>query len=367
MPVGTDASWTRLGWDADAPLAAAVRTGRPTLYADTAAMLTAHPAITVHAPVPAIGASASLPLIVGRDVLGAVFLYWEQSAPVLEHLQEVLQALARYSAQAVQRAMLLTERRNAAEVLQRSLLTRLPEPDHLELRARYVPAATGEHVGGDWYDAVVLPDGATAVMIGDVTGHDMAAAAHMGQLRGLLRAFAYDRQEPPAEIVARLDQALTGLHIDGLATLVLARIDQTAEQAASGLRELRWTNAGHPPPILLHADGTTQLLETDPELMVGLQPGTERSEHTCLLPPGCTVLLFTDGLIEHRGRSISDGVNDLRRALTAAADLTLEQLLDHLVGQLVGDSPDDDCAILAVRAHREDRPRPAEAGPSRTA
>jgi PAS domain S-box-containing protein len=363
MPADLDPAWSRVGWEEDVPVAAAVRMRRATFYPDRDALMDAHPGVTEHAEIPAIGASICLPLITGGDVVGAILLLWDLPHELPGEQWTALQALSRYTAQAVQRAVLLAERRTAAEVLQRSLLTHLPEPDHLELRSRYVPAAAGESVGGDWYDAVLLPDGATALVIGDVTGHDIAAAAHMGQLRGLLRAFAFDRAERPAEIVSRLDRAIDGLHIEGLATLVLARIEQTEDDAAEGLRTLRWTNAGHPPPILLHADGTTEVLEMVPEMLVGVMPGTRRSDHTHVLPPGSTLLLYTDGLIEHPGRDLDDGIADLRRALTASGGRTLEELLDHLVAELVGDSPDDDCALLAVRAHPEDRPRPPEAGP----
>ena len=363
MPPGTDASWSRIDWHEDVPPAVAVRTRRAVFHRDSAAMTAAHPGMTGHAAVPAMGATVNLPLVVGDEVVGAVFLHWERAQELPARQRAALEALGRYTAQAVQRASLLAERRTAAEVLQQSLLTRLPEPDHLELRARYVPAAVGDHVGGDWYDAVVLPDGATTVVIGDVTGHDIAAAARMGQLRGLLRAYAVDRREPPSEIVARLDRAVAELGVDGLATLVVGRVEQDEEDLRRGLRRLRWTNAGHPPPILLLADGTTEVLETDPQLLVGLLPGTARSDHEHVLPPGSTLLLHTDGLIEHRGRSLAEGTADLRRVLSACSGGTLEELLDHVVDELVGDSPGDDCAVLAVRAHREDRPRPPEAGP----
>ncbi|WP_432521478.1 SpoIIE family protein phosphatase [Kineococcus sp. SYSU DK006] len=369
MPATTEAAWSRIDWHEDAPLALAARTRRAVFYPDSAALLAAHPAITRHAQVPVMGASANLPLLAAgpdsRDVLGAVFLYWERPHELPAEQQAALAALARYTGQAVQRATLLAERRSAAEVLQRSLLPHLPEPDHLELRARYVPAATGEHVGGDWYDAVVLPDGATALVIGDVTGHDMTAAARMGQLRGLLRAYAFDREEPPSEVVARLDRATVGLHMDTLATLVLARIEQDQQDTSSGMRRLRWTNAGHPAPILLLADGTTQVLRSAPELLLGLLPDTARTDHTHPLPPGSTLLLYTDGLIEHRGRNIDDGIADLRRVLSTCAHCTLEELLEHVQTELVGQAPEDDCAILAVRLHPEDRPRPDEAGPTR--
>ncbi|PRY12250.1 PAS domain S-box-containing protein [Kineococcus rhizosphaerae] len=367
MPQDTDAAWSRLTWNEDAPISLAARSRQGVFYRDHHALAKAHPSITEHADVPAMGATANVPLLLGRDVVGVIFLFWNEPHVLPTAQRAALQAAARYTAQAVQRATLIAERRTAAETLQNSLLTRLPEPDHLELRARYVPAATEEHVGGDWYDAITLPDGATTLVIGDVTGHDMTAAAHMGQLRGLLRAFAFDREEPPADIVNRLDRALLGLHIDGLATLVLARIEQTEDDAQAGLRRLRWTNAGHLPPVLLLADGTTRVLDTEPEMLIGLAPDSPRSNHSEALPPGSTLLLYTDGLVEHRGRSITDGVDDLRQVLTGAKDLPLEELLDRVVDELVGDSPDDDCAMLAVRAHRQDRPRPAEAGPNRSA
>ncbi|PRY15365.1 PAS domain S-box-containing protein [Kineococcus rhizosphaerae] len=370
MPAGTDTAWSRISWNEDAPLALAVRQRHPVFYRDDAALRAAHPAIVAHAEVPAMGASANLPLVSAGEVIGAVFLFWDRPQDLNAQQQAALQALARYTAQAVQRAVLAAERRTAAEVLQRSLLTRLPEPDHLELRSRYVPASAGEHVGGDWYDAVLQPDGATMLVIGDVTGHDMAAAAHMGQMRGLLRAFAYDRNEPPTQVVTRLDRTLAGLGIEGLATLIVARIEQvpadTAQAGAAGgagVRRLRWTNAGHPPPLLLLADGSTQVLTSEPEILIGLLPDAVRSDHLVALPPASTLLLYTDGLIEHRGRSLEDGVNDLRRVLSACRDHTVQELLDRVVVELVGDSPEDDCAILAVRAHPEDRPRPVEAGP----
>ena len=98
-------------------------------------------------------------------------------------------------------------------------------------------------------------------------------------------------------------------------------------------------------------------------MLVGLLPEARRSDHVHVLPPGCT-LLYTDGLIEHRGRSLDDGIADLRRVLSDCADCTVQDLLEHVVKELVGDAPDDDTAILAIRAHPEDRPRPAEAGPT---
>jgi len=259
----------------------------------------------------------------------------------------------------------LADRRTVAETLQQAMLTHLPEPDHLEIRARYLPSHAGDQVGGDWYDGFLTAQGATVLAIGDVTGHDMQAAATMGQLRTLLRAFAYDRGEEPSQTLRRLDRAMTGLDVAGLATIVLARIEQDAGARAEGMRLLRWSNAGHPPPIVLHPDGTTTLLDRRPDVLVGVDAGLRRHDWTVELAPGDTVVLYTDGLIEHRdwGADIDLGTAELRRTLTEHADLPLDQLLDTVVDRN-SDGREDDIALLAVRCHPEDRARPVEAGPS---
>jgi PAS domain S-box-containing protein len=254
--------------------------------------------------------------------------------------------------------------RTVARALQDAMLTRLPEPDHLHMVARYMTATGTEQVGGDWYDAVIQPDGATALVIGDVVGHDIAAAAMMGQLRNMLRAFAWARgDEPPSQIVARLDRAIRDLRLDTLCTLALVRVEQRRTDQLHGLRTLRWTNAGHPPPILLEADGTTTVLERNAETLLGVAPDTARNDHTHHAPPGSTLLLYTDGLIEARGHDIDDGQHRLADVLRRHRHLDPDDLLDAVLSDMVGDQPDDDVAVLAVRFHPEDRPRPSEAGP----
>jgi serine phosphatase RsbU (regulator of sigma subunit) len=259
----------------------------------------------------------------------------------------------------------LADRRTVAETLQQAMLTHLPEPDHLEIRARYLPSHAGDQVGGDWYDGFVTAEGATLLAIGDVTGHDMQAAGTMGQLRTLLRAFAYDRGEVPSQTLRRLDRAMTGLDVAGLATIVLARIEQDAVARERGARLLRWSNAGHPPPIVLHADGTTTLLDRRPDVLVGVDADRRRYDWTVELASGDTVVLYTDGLIEHRdwGSDIDEGIARLRRTLSDHGDLPLDQLLDTVVS-LNGDGREDDIALLAVRFHPEEQARPADVGPS---
>ena len=250
-----------------------------------------------------------------------------------------------------------------AESLQRSLLTKLPEPDHLHVVARYVPAAKEAQVGGDWYDAFLQPDGATVLVVGDVTGHDIAAAAMMGQLRNLVRGTAYDRHETPASVLARVDRALRGLQVDTLATVVLARIEQTEPDRQRGLRRLRWSNAGHLPPAVLRADGTVDLLDRPSDLLLGFDPDVPRNDHDVELRPDDTVLLYTDGLVERRDSPLDHGLARLRQALAAiGGGVPLDRLCDELLERLVPDSADDDVALVAVRTYPEDRPRPPEAG-----
>ena len=330
----------------------AVRTRRTTVFPDVAAAVRAHPAQREELLAAGLETTAHVPLVTAGSVRGVLSVAWREPRQLRRLEHDVLQALASFIAQAVARIQMIEQRRSSAETLQRSLLTHLPHVDGVELSARYVPAAFGEEVGGDWYDAVRLPDGSAACVIGDVAGHDMAAAAAMGQVRGLLRAFAVDRDEGPSDLVHRLERAMLSLDVDVLVTLVVLRVEPpgAAEPGGNGGFGIRWTNAGHPPPLLLRADGSTELLESEPELLVGLFADSDRSDRTLTLPAGATLLLYTDGLVERRGRSLTEGLEELREVLSRLAGKGLEELLDALVAELVGPQPDDDCALLAIRA-----------------
>ncbi len=191
-------------------------------------------------------ASAHLPLLVAGDVPGTLSLVWDRPRTPTPAEEGLVLALARYTAQAVARAVLLAEQESVATTLQRALLGELPAPAGLELAARYLPSSAGAQVGGDWWDAFEDSDGAPVLVIGDVTGHDVRAAATMGQLRAMLRGFAFEAGEPPAHALGRLDAAVAGLRVGALATAVVARVDPGDD----GGRVLSWSNAGHPPPLL---------------------------------------------------------------------------------------------------------------------
>jgi serine phosphatase RsbU (regulator of sigma subunit) len=239
--------------------------------------------------------------------------------------------------------------RTVARALQDAMLTQLPEPDNLQLAARYLTAAEEDQVGGDWYDAVVLPNGSTSLVIGDVVGHDIVAAATMGQLRNLLRALIWDRDERPSGVVARLDRVIRDLRINTLATLILARVDAPDPAATHGDTRVSWTNAGHPAPILIQPDGTVVTLDDSTDILLGIDAESRRRDHTHLVPAGSTLLLYTDGLIELRGEHIDAGMQRLLGVIRRYSDLAPEPLLDAILVDMVGDRPGDDVAVLAVR------------------
>ncbi|WP_237494431.1 PP2C family protein-serine/threonine phosphatase [Modestobacter sp. L9-4] len=232
-----------------------------------------------------------------------------------------------------------------AASLQRSLLTEPPAVPGLELAVRYLPAMQHAQVGGDWYDAFPLADGDTMLVIGDVAGHDVAAAATMAQARGVLRGIASTVTGSPAAVLSALDRALLQLRVDTLVTLVAATVRPDRD---GGTTTLTWSNAGHPPPVLAAADGTVSVLRRPADLLLGISATARRTDHTVQLTPGDTVLLYTDGLVERRGSTLDEGTDWLVQALTPLAGRPLEQLCDVLLEGMAGAVPDD-VALLAVR------------------
>jgi phosphoserine phosphatase RsbU/P len=300
-----------------------------------------------------------VPLRARGETFGALALVNTGDRPLHTEMEiAVAVEVARRGALALDNARLYGRQLKVAETLQRSLLSPPPQPDQLQIAVRYRPAAVHQQVGGDWYDAFGQPDGATLLVIGDVVGHDVAAAAAMGQIRSILRGIAYDRPESPAQVLTRVDGVLTGLHVGTLATALVARIEQPPDRAGTGLRTLRWSSAGHLPPLLLCADGTVGVLTGPPQRLLGAGPGAERSDLTCPLSPGDTVVFYTDGIIEHGRTGIDEGITRLSAHLAEACGLPLEDLCEQLLASVAPGRADDDIALLAVRAHPQDAPRP---------
>jgi len=309
---------------------------------------------------------AVLPLRGRTRAVGLVSLFRDAGRPPLEgdDLVTALEVAAR-AGLALDNARLYDQQRSVAETLQRSLLTAPPEPDHCEIVVRYEPAAEVASVGGDWFDAFLQSDGATVLVIGDVVGHDVAAAAAMGQLRGLLRGIAWYSGAGPAEVLRGLDAAVEGLQLETTASAIVARVEQSGADLEAGVRRLRWSNAGHPPPLVLHPDSSVSVLDgPEADLLLGIDPRTDRSEATLDVESGSTVLLYTDGLVERRGQGIDEGLSALVEALATLAHLPLQELCDGLLDRLLPERGEDDVALVAVRLHPEGAARPAEAGPT---
>ena len=242
--------------------------------------------------------------------------------------------------------------RQIAETLQHNLLPDLAEVPGLAIARRYHTATRGVDIGGDWYDVLPLPDDRVGVTIGDVMGHDMRAAAGMGQLHVLLRAFAWEGSSP-AEALDRADDLVRGLRITPLATAVYATIE--SDPADTAHSRLRYASAGHLPPIMRRADGSAELLDEGQSVVLGAGNVEERAEATTAFRQGDTLLLYTDGLVEERGADIDDRIALLMKAVAEAPlDTTPDQLCDLVLDALHVDELTDDIALLAVKKESTD-------------
>ncbi|MFM9695180.1 PP2C family protein-serine/threonine phosphatase [Streptomyces europaeiscabiei] len=257
--------------------------------------------------------------------------------------------LARRAGVALENARRFEHNRDIAETLQRALLTELPTTPGLRLAARYLPATRGLNIGGDWYDAFRQPDGGLITVIGDVTGHGLRAAVMMSQLRTALRAYAVDG-ETPGRLLTRLHLFLHHLQPDLYATAVIARFHPREPT-------LTWAAAGHPPPVLRSPDGRVRILDAKPGAMLGIPLHQEIADHTVPLPPGSTLALYTDGLVERRAQGIDPGIEQLASALEALPPATLDDDLqesaDQLLHPLLDDEHEDDVCLLLCHVHSD--------------
>ncbi|MDG4808251.1 SpoIIE family protein phosphatase [Micromonospora sp. WMMD1120] len=340
----------RTGLSSESVIRAVLRTGEPRLgsMASLADVTrgTTDPEMTSIAGRLGIASYLSVPVRgVGGTVLGAITLVnGPQRQPFDDRDLLTAVDIGRRAGQAVGNSSMYGEQRHVAEVLQHSMLPRLPVVAHLELTARYQPAADRVEVGGDWYDAFVQPDGDVIAAIGDVAGHDIEAAATMGQLRNLVRGNAFGRSDEVGALLSNLDDAIRGLRLATAATAMLVRL----RPQRGGVHEVSWANAGHPAALVVRAGGAVEILEATPEPLLGLARPMPRTSRSMSLAAGDTLLLYTDGLIERRDRSVDEGVAELVERLTGADTLPLDELCDLLLDPIP--RREDDTALLAVRA-----------------
>jgi anti-sigma regulatory factor (Ser/Thr protein kinase) len=242
------------------------------------------------------------------------------------------------------RAEALAEREHrVAQTLQRSLLPdRLPDVGVLELAARYLPGARDDQVGGDWYDVIELPSGEVALVMGDVVGRGITAAALVGKLRNALRAYALEGHEP-GDVVERLNALLDR---DGMEMATLLYLVFEPETGV-----VRWVNAGHPPPLVRRADGSREFWDDGRFVPLGALAAAGYSAATGVLTPGDMILLYTDGLVERPGVSLTTTLETLRGA--AVRNGSADALCDATLASLLPGGPEnDDVAMLAALVTR---------------
>jgi serine phosphatase RsbU (regulator of sigma subunit) len=232
----------------------------------------------------------------------------------------------------------------------------LPEIEWLEMCGHYQPAQVTETVGGDWYDAFLCrprstdPAQTLTISVGDVAGHDTHAAAEMGRLVAKLRALAIDRPDEPDRLLQRLEGVMTANVHNRHASAIVANVTRDAAGAVS----LTWSNAGHPPPLLLRPGSAPTYLSTAPDPLLGVSVTLpRRSDHTIDLPADSTLLLYTDGLVERRHEDIEEGMERLARVADRHRERPLTDFVAALIADAASEAHDDDTVLLAVRTPQE--------------
>ncbi|MGW4811167.1 SpoIIE family protein phosphatase [Kitasatospora cineracea] len=314
-------------------------TGAPIFFESARELSAAYPGI----PRDEMAAWAFLPLIASGHPVGSLILGFDRPRPFTAEDRSVLTALGGLIAQALERARLYDAESAVARGLQQALLPhRLPAVPGLDITARYLPGTRGMDIGGDWYDVLPTPDGGVVLIIGDVEGHSVKAAALMGQLRSAVRAFA-SGDDPVETVARRTNHLLVDLDAGLLASCCLLRLHP-------GTRTLRAVRAGHPPPLLREADGRTTALDLAGGPLLGIDHDLDFPATETRLPPGATLVLYTDGLVESATATLSEGIDRLRTALAHATTPALEPLADFLLGQARHDAHRaDDIAVLIAR------------------
>ena len=350
----TRQKYTLAPLDSPLPGRYVARTGMRLLFPDQSAGLAFLPEMAGVYEDTGRKAWAYFPLERSGRLLGSLAISWRDERDFTPEEIGLMESIAAQCAQVVDRIRITrAEAEHAAQVagmvesMQRSLLTSSPTSDRLDVATLYLPAAEAVQVGGDWYDAFTTRDGVSLLVVGDVAGHDGDAAATMAQLRNLFRGMAFHGAHSPARLLSMLDEAIVALGLDAMATVLVVEIQPPGP---SGHATVRWASAGHPPPVLRHADGTAALLEERGQLLLGAVVGAPRSDHRFELPPGSALLLYTDGLVERRAESLADRLERLRGVVAATPTGDLQEFCSAVVASMVPDLPEDDVVVLGVRS-----------------
>lgn len=316
--------------------------GRPLFFESMEHLAAAYPGIPLDAH---HGARAFLPLIASGRPVGSCILGFDAPRGFSPEERTVLTALAGLIAQALERARRYDSEAELARGLQAALLPRrLPVAEHVVTVARYLPGTAGMDVGGDWYDVIDAGGGQLALVIGDVQGHGVAAAATMGQLRSAVRAFTLGGTSPE-QVMRGTNRLLIDLDPGQFASCCYVLLDPATGRALA-------VRAGHPQPLLRHPGGRTEVLDLPGGVVLGVDAEAGYPVTEFRIEPGAVLALYTDGLVEIPGTDIDVGVERLRAALAAAGPVPLTETADRLIGEAgnSADRPDDIALLLAARA-----------------
>ncbi|WP_340374401.1 SpoIIE family protein phosphatase [Streptomyces sp. SS7] len=338
------------------PMSEVVRTLTPRFIESADEFAAGYPVLWPHITDLRITSAAYLPLIVQARPIGAMGLLYSNREGFTQEERNILVALGSSIAQSLQRAMFYEQEKDIAQGLQQAMLPRtIPSVHGADVAVRYraatIGGTLGRDIGGDWYDLIPLPGGRVGAVIGDVQGHDTHAAAVMGQLRIVLKAYAAEGH-PPATVMARASVFLHELDTERFATCLYAEAD-----LSTGVVQL--VRAGHIDPLLRAADGTCRRVHVPGGLPLGLSAefgGLEYPVGTIELDPGHILLLATDGLVEQPGADLDDGMRGLA-ALVAAGPDDVRGLADRLIDVAEERDGDDDVALLLLRRRGLDTPQ----------
>jgi CHASE1-domain containing sensor protein len=288
-------------------------------------------------------AAAVIPLVAGEEVPGLLVVCQPAVRTFDAEERSLLESIGAMAGRALVRSLRYDAEHAASVAFQRaSLPAVLPEVEGVSAAARYRPATSTSAVGGDWYDVVPLGDGRVAVVVGDVVGHGVTAAAAMGHLRSGVRVLASALPEP-ADLLPAITAEVASLPDAFGATMAYGVVDP-----ATGT--FRHVLAGHLPPLVLRRAGGAELVPTPPWPPLGIDPGEPPDVAVVHLEPGDTVLLYTDGVVERRGESLDVGLERLRDAAAGLVGHDPDQLCDALLAALVpGDDQPDDIAVVALQ------------------
>jgi serine phosphatase RsbU (regulator of sigma subunit)/anti-sigma regulatory factor (Ser/Thr protein kinase) len=356
------APFAEISVDADYPAAEVIRTGRAVYLSSPREYRERYPATWPLVTAFNRKSWAFLPLVTAGRTMGAWLAAFTYPVAFTADERSVLATVARMLAQALSRAGIADSQRALSEDLQRSMLPRLgPAIPGMSLAARYVPTGGGLRVGGDWYDMIPLPSGRTALVIGDVQGHDVRAAGLMGQLRIAVRAYASEGHRADA-VLTRATRFLHGIsETRGMGSTAVgggAEEDEDEEEddprfatclyvevdPVNGTLEI--ARAGHPEPAVRMADGTLLRRSVAGGLPLGIDPDADYPTTRLVLEPGETIMMCTDGLIETGGHDLDTGWRRLRRAVESYEGEDVEGLADALLGAVHGPGAEEDTGPL---------------------